>query len=172
MRNAIIDSGPLVCLVHLSLAPTLSEFFDLIYVPSAVQREVGVKHRFRHRLRRLYERGRFDRCPTADHTLVELHRLGGMGAGEAEALAQAQERSVRFVIVDDLAARRVVENVGMTAVGTVRLLARLERQGYLEDTRALVRKLERDLHFRIVRRVIDEAIRMADLPIGAEEGWG
>jgi predicted nucleic acid-binding protein len=55
--------------------------------------------------------------------------------------------------------------MGLKAVGTVRLLARLNRQGDAEETKVLVRKLRRDLRFRISERVVQEAIGMASEPI-------
>jgi hypothetical protein len=44
-------------------------------------------------------------------------------------------------------------------------LARLNLEGQADDLQALVRKLGRDLRFRVSQRVIDEAIRLAPVQI-------
>ena len=163
-RIPVIDSTPLISLTHLELAASLTLFFDIIYVPSAVQREVNTKHRFRYHLRKLYKTGVFQRCLTADPTRIELLRVE-LDEGEAEALVQAQEKSATYFIGDDKRAREISEGQGLTAIGTVRLLARLSLERGGEDAAKLVRKLRKDLKFRVSEAVIEEAIGMASKPI-------
>jgi predicted nucleic acid-binding protein len=163
-RIAVIDSTPLISLAHLELAEELRFFFDIIYVPRAVQREVNQQGRFRYRLRKLYETAIFERCASADWYGVDLLRPV-LDAGESEALVQGQEKQARYFIGDDKEARKTCEGYGLTPVGTVRLLARLHLEGQADETAALVRKLRRDLRFRISQQVIDEAIALAAKPI-------
>ena len=170
MRIAVIDSSPLINLAHLDLAGKLSLFFDVVLVPSAVQREVRKRGRFGRRLNRLYAAGLFKRCKAADQTNVDLLRIEKLHHGEAEALTQAQETQAKeeasiYLIVDERHAREKCSLVGMRAVGTVRLLARMSRQGDAEEPRGLVRKLCRDLNFRASGAVVEKAIRMAEEPI-------
>jgi predicted nucleic acid-binding protein len=73
----------------------MSLFFDVVYVPRAVQREVNRKGRFRYHLNKLYRTGLFCRCEAADETNVRL-LLPELDEGEAEALIQAQEREAVF----------------------------------------------------------------------------
>jgi hypothetical protein len=67
---AVIDSSPLINLAHLNLALELANFFDRVYVPRAVHRELNRKGRFRYRLNKLYATGVFERCAAADATNV------------------------------------------------------------------------------------------------------
>jgi predicted nucleic acid-binding protein len=160
LRIAVIDSSPLIHLVHLELAEQLKFFFDRIYVPSAVQREVNCRHRFRYRLRKLYATGMFVRCPSADRVGVDLLRAE-LGQGEAEALVQAQEKNATYFIGDEKRAREIGTNQGLIPVGTVRILARLSLEGQAADAAKLVAKLRRDQKFRISPEVVAEAIAMA-----------
>lgn len=165
MRKAVIDSTPLINLVHLGLASKLLLFFDVIYVPGSVQREVNRKHRFRYQLRKLYEKGIFQRCSSADVHSVRL-LWPTLDEGEAEALVQAQEQEADVVIVDEERARRQIAfltNLGN--VGTVAILARLHLQGEAEETSKLVAKLRRDLRFRVTDVVVNEAIGKSATPI-------
>jgi len=164
-RLAVIDSSPLIYLSHLELAPKLALYFDRVYVPRRVQVEVNKKQRFRYRLNKLYETGLFERCKSADETRVRLHGLDRLGDGEAEGLVQAQEKEVRFFIADEVKARAVGEKQGLVPVGTVRLIARLSLEGQADDTRALVRRLRRELDARLADDVIEKAIASALSPI-------
>jgi len=163
-RSAVIDSTPLISLVHLELAEELRLFFETIYVPSAVQEEVNKKQRFRYRLRKLYRSGAFERCASADATGVQLLEAE-LDRGEAEGLIQAQEKQARYFIGDDKRARDTSVGYGLIPVGTARLLARLHLEGQADDPTALVRKLRRDLDFRITQQVVDDAIALAPQPI-------
>ncbi len=164
MRIAVVDSSPLINLAHLDLATKLSLFFDVVFVPGAVQREVNKKGRFRYRLNRLYDTGFFKRCKAADKTNVTL-LLSDLDEGEAEALTQGQEKFARFFIGDEKRAREIGENMGLKCVGTVRLLARLSLEGQAPEAKPLVRKLRHDLRFRVTEQVVEEAIAIAEEPI-------
>lgn len=163
-RIAVIDSTPLISLLHLELAAELSLFFDTIYVPSAVQEEVNKKQRFRYRLQKLYKSGAFRRCASADAIGVQLLEAE-LDPGEAEGLIQAHEKQARYFIGDDKRARDTSIGYGLTPVGTVRVLARLHLEGQAEHPTALVKKLRRDLDFRIAQQVIEEAIALAPQPL-------
>lgn len=169
MRIAIIDSSPLINLTHLGLAGELALYFDKVYVPSAVQREVNRKGRFRYRLNKLYHNGFFARCTSVDKTNVAL-LLNDLHEGEAEALIQAQEKkasedAVLFFIGDEKRAREIGEKMGVKPVGTLRLLARLSLEGRASDVRSMVRKLRRDLRFRVSDDLIERALDAASEPI-------
>ena len=164
-RVAVIDSSPLIYLSHLGLAEKLSLYFDRIYVPRGVQIEVNRKQKFRHRLNKLYKTGLFEKCLSADRTVVDLHRINRLGTGEAEGLAQAQEREAHFFIADETRARQVSELQGFVPVGTLRLIARLALEGHALDARHLAGKLKRDLNARIGDAVVEQAIASATVPI-------
>ncbi len=142
----------------------LSQFFDVIYIPMSVQREVSVKHRFRYRLRKLYDSGLFARCTSADKVNVELLSVE-LDAGEAEAIIQGQENSVEVFIGDDRRARSIAAAKGLKPVGTVAVLARLHLEGFAAETGALVEKLRRDKGFLVTESIVRECIVKASVPI-------
>lgn len=164
MRHAIIDSSSLLAIVHLNLSIKLSLFFDIIHVPRQVQIELSRKHRFRHRLNKLYDTRIYRRCCAADRTNVRL-LMPPLNEGEAEGIIQAQEKGIDQVIFDEREARKIASRMGIATVGIARLLFRLERDGHIEDARKLIKKLERELKFRISKEVIEEARLKSDQPI-------
>lgn len=164
MRIAVIDSTPLISLTHLGLAEELISFFDVVYVPREVHSEVNRKSRFRYRLKKLYQTGRFVRCMAADRRNVNL-LLDQLDSGEAEALVQAEEKGAEFFIGDDKRAREIGSLKGFKPVGTLRLLARFHLEGRAPEPAGLVRKLRRDLSFRASQEIVQEAIALAAEPI-------
>lgn len=159
---AVVDSSPLINLVHLQLAEALQFYFDRIYVPRMVHTEVNRKSKFRHRLRKLYSKGIFKRCLVVE--LVSVRLLDELEEGEAEALVQASERGAAVFIGDDKDAREMSERRGLRPVGTVRLLARMHLEGLAGETKSLVRKLRQDLNCRISDQVVRDAIEFAEMP--------
>jgi predicted nucleic acid-binding protein len=153
LRVAVIDSGPLINLVHLEVAGKLPEYFHIIFVPRTVHQEVNRKQRFRHRLRKLYEGGVFRRCRSADEANVTMlladEQLDG---GEAEGIVQAQEQQAGYFICDEKRAREIASKYRLTLVGTIRILARLNREGLADDPAQLTAKLRNDLQFSIHTR--------------------
>jgi predicted nucleic acid-binding protein len=164
LRIAVVDASPLINLTHLSLAGELALFFDKVYVPRAVQEELNKKGRFRYRLNKLYRAGFFTRCMAADAFNVRLLR-DQLDKGEAEALIQAQEKQALFFIGDERRARTIAANMGRRAVGTLRLLARLNLEGRAPELPGLVRILRRDLDFRASDEIVQQAIDLAVEPI-------
>jgi hypothetical protein len=164
LRIAVVDASPLINLTHLNLARDLALFFDRVYVPRAVQKEVNKKGRFRYRLNRLYRDGFFTRCMTVDAYNVQLLEAE-LDKGESEALIQAQEQQAPYFIGDDKRARGMAELMGKKAVGTLRLLARLNLEGRAPEVLGLVRVLRRDLEFRVSDEIVEQAIALAAEPI-------
>jgi len=142
----------------------LANFFDRVYVPRAVQRELNRKGRFRYRLNKLYATGVFERCTSADATNVRLLRAE-LDEGESEALIQAQEKQAHVFIGDDRRARRIAEGMGRTSVGTIRILARLNLEGRASEVATLVQILRKDLDFRISDDLVLRAMQIATEPI-------
>jgi predicted nucleic acid-binding protein len=160
LRIAVVDSSPLINLTHLNLAPDLTLFFDRVYVPRAVQEELNKKGRFRYRLNKLYRSRFFVKCMAADAFNVRLLR-DQLDRGEAEALIQAQEKQALFFIGDERRARAIATSMGRRAVGTLRLLARLNLEGRAPELSGLVKILRRDLDFRASDEIVQHAIDLA-----------
>jgi uncharacterized protein len=155
LRIAVVDASPLINLTHLGLAAEVALFFDRVYVPRAVQEEINKKGRFRYRLNKLYNSGFFARCMTADRFNVQILQTE-LHKGEAEALIQAQEKGAPYFIGDERRARMIASRFGKTAVGTLRLLARLNLEGRAPALPDLVKVLRRDLDFRISEEVVQK----------------
>jgi predicted nucleic acid-binding protein len=165
VRIAIIDSSCLINLTHLGLATAVSHFFQLVLIPSSVHNEVKDKHRFRRKLKKLYDTGLYQKCVVADPVSVELLlKESGIQRGEAEALAQAQEHSVGFLIMDEKRARQIAGRRGVKPIGTARIVARLHLMGLADEPTRLMRMLQRDKLCRMAPEIVEQAIQLAEEP--------
>ena len=124
---AVTDSTCLIALEqvgHLDLLPAL---FDPIHAPPAVERECGGVPRW------------ITVATPADSTLVTALEMT-IDDGEAETIALALEHHWR-VILDDLQARAVAEQMGLTLIGTVGILVRAKRAGLLGEVGPVLQDL-------------------------------
>jgi len=164
MVIAVIDSSSLIYLAHLELVSKISLYFDRVYIPRSVRSEVNRKSRFRYKLRKLYKIDAFCKCNAADEANIQQLLLSKLHHGEAEALVQAQEQGATFFIGDEKRARKVAENMGLKPVGVLRIIARLHIEGFADDPNSLVRKLRKDLNYRVTDELVQKAIETAHLP--------
>lgn len=68
--------------------------------------------------------------PLAAHIEPRVLRAT-LDLGERDAISLAIEQSARLIILDDLAARKMAEGVGLPVVGTLGILVRAKQRGLL-----------------------------------------
>lgn len=66
----------------------------------------------------------------------------GIGRGEAEVLALAQERNARLVVIDDLRARRYAKRLTIPLTGTLGMLVLAKNEGHLAKVYPLIQELQ------------------------------
>jgi predicted nucleic acid-binding protein len=85
-----------------------------------------------------------------------------LGKGESEALIR-RGKSRRCISSEMTGA--IAERMGRTAVGTLRLLARLHLVGLAPELHGLVQVLRKDLEFRVSDEIVQQAIDLGAEPI-------
>ena len=75
-----------------------------------------------------------------------------MGAGEREAIALALELRATWLVIDDLAARRLAQSLDIPVVGSLGLLLKAKEEGLIPAIRPLMEAMQRD-EFRISDRL-------------------
>ncbi|WP_240039100.1 MULTISPECIES: hypothetical protein [Okeania] len=78
------------------------------------------------------------------------------GRGESETIALATELQTDFVILDDLAARKMATNLGLNVKGTLAILKKLAVEGRIEigNKDEFYQNLV-NIKFRICRSIFD-----------------
>jgi predicted nucleic acid-binding protein len=124
---AVADTGPLIHLTEVGCLSLLT-IFEELHVPEGVWREAeqpssiraGLLFAKRHSLQS-DEVTRF----TAEHSLERLQ------AGERESLLLCSQLGVSVLLTDDLAVRRTAKVLGLTAVGSLGIVARAYKMGWI-----------------------------------------
>lgn len=137
----VADSTLLIGLARIGRLGLLKELYGRVLVPPSVHEEVVMEGK------RLGKAGaeEIERAvqagwvKTATLTRGQMRRAeayrasGGIGKGEAEAVALAEGRGLA-VIVDDRYARRLAGTVGLELMGTAAVLLEAHWQGFLSKT--------------------------------------
>jgi predicted nucleic acid-binding protein len=154
----VADSGPLIGLGKIGRLELLRKLARSVVIPAPVWREVveaGGGRVEAEEVRRLFSADVVE----PDAPLFDAYRLF-LGAGEASALALAAGRPDALLLMDDARARRIAAAQGFRCLGSIGLLLRAKRHGYLvaigPEIRAL-RKCGIFLSDEIVARVLRAA---------------
>lgn len=128
----VSNSSAIIALDRIGQLDLLSELFAQLIVPPAVVREVApIQLPDWVTEQRLAQ-------PVGPHVL-----RAALGDGESEAISLAVELQARWIILDDRAARRLAQSLGLPVIGTLGLLLAAKRRGLLAAVRpsldALVR---------------------------------
>jgi predicted nucleic acid-binding protein len=83
-----------------------------------------------------------------------------IGPGEREAIALALEVKATWLIIDDLAGRRLAHSLGITVIGSVGLLLKAQARGLIPAVRPLMEAMQRE-DFRISERVFTAILAAA-----------
>ena len=79
-------------------------------------------------------------------------------AGEVEVMILAQEKKADLVLLDDNAAKKTAKYLGLPVTGTLGLLLRAKREGYIDAVVPVMDALEKDGFFirDSVRQMVTE----------------
>lgn len=126
----------------------ISILFARLLVPVAVRREIAAKSRQNAAaLQALAEYAIFDACDDYDQASVEVllqertFRGEGKDQGEAEAVAQAAQRSVQMVLVDDPLGRNWAKAMSLECHGTLWIFEQLRILEHIGNLRPLFEQL-------------------------------
>jgi len=164
MKNAIavIDSSCVIGLLHLNLLHRLNWQYNIIYVPNNVRKEISRKPAERNKLKKLINKYGITKCDAYDSTSLKLLSVDEhIGAGEAEAIIQAREKSAGTVFIDEKKARKIAERHGLQTKGILGLLLDLKRIGEIKKIKPLILKLQQQ-SFRFDQALYNKILQQAD----------
>jgi predicted nucleic acid-binding protein len=120
---AVFDSSSLIIFWQIERLELLSQLFTEIVVPAAVRREVAPSV------------GPLPSWISERPAPKPPRQAPALGAGECEAIALALGLSADFVVLDDLAGRRVATSLGLNVTGSAGLLLRAHDLGLIHSIR-------------------------------------
>lgn len=159
MAIVVSDTSPIRALHHLAMVGVLEQLYGRVYLPEAVAQEL------RRPGRRFpaFEPGAYPflvvESPRDEARVRSLEEK--LDRGEAAALALALEHNARYVLIDERDGRRIARELGLTVVGVLGILSEAKGRGLVPAIEPLLRRLQRELDFRLTPGLISEVLRQA-----------
>jgi hypothetical protein len=125
----------------------LSSSFNQILIPPQVQDEFGIALNWLH----IQE--------VRDKNLLLALRVG-LDEGEAAAIALAMEYPEAILILDDLKARTIAQQMGLKIMGTIGLILRCKRTGIISEVQPVLNQLQ-SVGFYITDSLFQKALILA-----------
>lgn len=141
--TAVADASVLIALEKIDLLPVLCKLYKEIVLPDAVVRELGNVNITCHSVRKVESR-----------LINILMRDLNLGRGEAEVIALAYETGLK-ALIDDLKARKVAEDLGLSISGSIGVLLKAEKLGLIESAFKKVMELK-SKGFYVSDELLDE----------------
>lgn len=157
-REVVVDAGPVIALARLDLLAIPDSVFGKALITQVVLQEclANQAHDENHAIRLALETQLLEPVHWLQPAPASMWSLD---PGEASAINLAARRKA-FVLVDDLAARRVARDVGLKVVGTCGLLLEARRLNLVAEVRPLVEKLSESGYY-LSRSLIETVCRLA-----------
>jgi len=147
---AITNASPLIAFERLQRLDLLPQLFNVLHIPPAVRREV-----FGARETPAWIVEQHLSQPISRQILATR-----LGAGESETIALALEVTPHYVLLDDLAARRLAQSFNLNVLGTIGLLLLARQRNFLPALRPSLDGLLA-VDFRISEALYDFALAQA-----------
>lgn len=155
MPSVVSNAGPIIALASLGQLGLLRLLFAQISIPTSVRAEILDETS----AAALAAATWITTHPPQDVLAVQLLR-DQLDAGESEAIILAKESAADWILLDDRAARRQAQAIGLQVVGTLGILLMSKAAGHLSAVKPLlVRLRESDFHMstELYEQVLVEA---------------
>src|SRR5262245_50235583 len=139
-RKAVIDASPFILLCKCDLIELLPKLFEEISMPKSVSLEIIQGRDMASERLYEFEETWLQRCLVPNKQEVLSWNLG---EGETEVLSMAYaNKEVLTALMDDRAARRCAETLGISTLGTGGLLILAKRNGLIQSVKSELERLE------------------------------
>ena len=150
----IADSSPLISLAAIDKLELLEDYFEEVYVPYSVYREVFIYDKpFSSKLKK-YLKNKIINVKN-QHMVSILNEK--IDLGEAEAITLAFEKKADFIILDDLKARKTARRNGLNVIGTLGLLLEAKKEGKILNLKKLIEILKKN-DIRLSKKLINDIL--------------
>lgn len=155
--KAVCDTSPLNYLVLIGEVDILPSLFDEVLAPQAVAAELS--HPKAPGVVRNWISAPPGWLKIQSVRRREDPRLRLLHLGEKEAILLVQDLSADWLIVDELAARRVARSLGLRVTGLLGLLSKAAERGLVDLPEAIERL--RKTHFRVDDQLLKQILNQS-----------
>ena len=139
MRKVIVNTTPLIALANIDQLELLHKLYENIIIPQAVLDEI-----IREPARQKVRSASWIRVDSIkDESQKDMFRAR-LHAGEVEVMILAREQNADLVIMDDDAAKKTAKFLGFNVTGTLGVLLKAKREGYLDKVEPVMNDMIRD----------------------------
>ena len=142
-ESVIVDTSVLIALEKIELLRILCKIYKKIILPDAVVKEFGNVNIDCYSVRKVESK-------LINILMCDLN----LGRGESEVIALAYETNCR-ALIDDLKARKVAEDLGLSISGSIGVLLKAEKLGLIESAFKKAQELK-DKGFYVSNELLDE----------------
>ena len=133
----VSDTTPLITLMKAGRLGILHLLFGEVRIPEAVFSEVTGNETFKDEAEIIRDSEYIKVVKVRDHKQVEfLQRATGLDIGESEAIIYADEVKADLLLMDEAAGRKVAQNMKLPITGSVGLLIRAFKSGFITSDEA------------------------------------
>jgi predicted nucleic acid-binding protein len=142
-ESVIVDASVLIALERIDLLKILCKIYKEIILPDAVVKEFGKINIDCLSVRKVESR-------LINILMKELN----LGRGEAEVIALAYETNFK-ALIDDLKARKIAEDLGLSISGSIGVLLKAEKLGLVKSALKKAQELK-DKGFYVSDELLDK----------------
>lgn len=156
--SAVVNTSPWIALSLCGQTGLLRHFYDNVFMPQAVKQEIIAGGLTRSGVKEPEDADWLQIKEIKDQAKVLL--LHELDQGEAEVIILAQEQKATEVIPDEKIARMEAKLLGLKVVGTLGLLLRARKRGFILELSPLIHKILGEgiyIHPNIVESILNEA---------------
>lgn len=142
MRRVIVNSTPLIVLCNVGKLEILKKLYAEISIPQAVFHEVTEKYDTACQILK-ESLGWIHVEKIYSETDKKMYRAK-LHDGEVEVMILAQEKGADLVIIDDNAAKKTAKYLGLPVTGTMGVLLKAKREGYITEIAPVMEEICRN----------------------------
>jgi uncharacterized protein len=133
----VSDSTPLITLMKARQLPILHHLFGEVLIPEAVFEELTTNETYKDEADLIRSESYIRVVSVANTEYVAiLQRATGLDLGESEAIVYADENKADVLLIDEVAGRRVAQNMSLPIAGSIGILLLAFDRGLLNACEA------------------------------------
>ena len=161
MTPIVADAGPLIALARADRLDLLRRMYRHVVISAAVHGELAIgsgRPGANALACALAARWISFQVPANRHAVLELGQL--LGPGEAEAIALAEQLGARFLLIDELAGRKIARRRGVSVIGVAGMLLSAKARGAVVAVRPIIEEMS-SAGYRLSSRLVSGVLERA-----------
>lgn len=140
MRKVIVNTTPLIALCHVGQLDILKKIYGEISIPQAVYRELSEKKDSVCK-KQVDDSLNWIHVENIKNQMAKSMFKTQLHDGEVEVMILAKEKNADLVIIDDANAKKHAKYLKLSVTGTLGVLIRAKRQGYISELKPIIQDM-------------------------------